>query len=333
VTVNAHCPDATERTACPVADRQPADQHFVPASRRIGAWVLAVCLTAAAPACLARAQSGGGAGEFGLPTGSAAQDGAVAPGVDTRVETLTADPEVAGDETTAIPTMDDLLRIVEKGEGDGSDAGREWSAPVKMALVFAGLAIVPSLLVMVTSFTRIVIVLSFARRALTTQTIPPTTAVIGLAVFLTLFTMAPTLTQVNAEAVQPYLEEQINFSKACERASDVMKQFVLRQTRQRDLELFVSIAGLEQMPETAEQVPAHIAIPSFAISEFRTAFEMGCMLFIPFLLVDLVVAGILLSTGMMMLPPSMISMPLKIILFVLVDGWSMLARTLVTSFH
>jgi flagellar biosynthetic protein FliP len=145
--------------------------------------------------------------------------------------------------------------------------------------------------------------------------------------------MAPTLENLNALSIQPYLAEEINFEKAATRADLIVKDFILRQTRRSDLELFIGIAKMETVPETPNDVPTYVAIPSFAISEFRTAFEMGCLLFIPFLLVDLVTAGILLSTGMMMLPPVIVSMPLKIILFVLVDGWSLLAKTLVSSFH
>jgi flagellar biosynthetic protein FliP len=184
---------------------------------------------------------------------------------------------------------------------------------------------------MMTSFTRIVIVLAFIRRALTTQNIPPTIAIIGLALFLTLFTMAPTFAHINSQALEPYLAEEMTFQEACGRGNEVLKQFMLSQTRQSDLGLFVDLSGIE-LPETAEQVPSYVAIPSFAISEFRTAFEMGCLLFIPFLLIDLVTAGILLATGMMMLPPSMISLPFKIVLFVLVDGWRLMAETLVMSF-
>jgi flagellar biosynthetic protein FliP len=193
-------------------------------------------------------------------------------------------------------------------------------------------ALLPAALMMMTSFTRIVIVLSFLRRALTTQNIPPTVAVIGLAIFLTLFTMAPTFSKVNDDAVQPYLAAEIAFPAACDRGIDDMKDFMVRQTRQSDLGFFIDLAKVP-MPKTARDIPAHVAIPAFAISEFRTSFEMGCLLFIPFLLIDLVVAGILLSAGMMMLPPSIISLPFKIILFVLVDGWRLLAQSMITSFN
>ncbi len=210
--------------------------------------------------------------------------------------------------------------------------GPDWSSPVKIAVIFAGLALLPSLLVMVTSFTRIVIVLAFIRRALTTQNIPPTVAIIGLALFLTLFTMAPTFSVINEAAVQPYVNDEMTFPEALSASFDALKEFMLRQTRSADLALFLDIADLER-PESIEQVPMHVVVPSFAISEFRTAFEMGCLIFIPFLMVDLVTAGILLSAGMMMLPPVIISLPFKIILFVLVDGWQLVARTLASSFY
>jgi flagellar biosynthetic protein FliP len=229
-----------------------------------------------------------------------------------------------------LPDIGTVAKALENAtKADGKET--EWSSPVRLAMVFTGLAVLPSLLVMMTSFTRIVIVLAFIRRALTTQNIPPTIAIVGLALFLTLFTMAPTFAYINSEALEPYLAEEMTFQEACSRGNEILKRFMLAQTRQSDLSLFVDLSGIS-MPETAEQVPSYVAIPSFAISEFRTAFEMGCMLFIPFLLIDLVTAGILLATGMMMLPPSMISLPFKIVLFVLVDGWRLLAETLVMSF-
>ncbi|MFP4355518.1 MAG: flagellar type III secretion system pore protein FliP [Phycisphaerae bacterium] len=233
---------------------------------------------------------------------------------------------------SGLPSLDQVAQAMENAS-DGADGEQtEWSSPIRLAMVFAALALLPSLLVMMTSFTRIIIVLSFVRRALTTQNIPPTIALIGLALFLTLFTMAPTFGVINAQALQPYLAEEITFQDACSRGNQILKTFMLSQTREADLTLFVDMAKIP-LPETAEQVPSYVAIPAFAISEFRTAFEMGCLLFIPFLLIDLVTAGILLATGMMMLPPSMISMPFKIILFVLVDGWRLLAETLVISFQ
>ena len=175
------------------------------------------------------------------------------------------------------------------------------------------------------------IVLSFVRRALTTQNIPPNIAIIGLALFLTLFTMAPTLSRINEEAFQPYLSDKLAFQPALDRGFDVVRGFMLHQTDKEDLRMFLGFAKTEA--RRPADVPMHVAIPAFAISEFRTAFEMGCLIFIPFLLIDLVIAGILLSAGMMMLPPIIISLPFKIILFVLVDGWAMLSQSLVNSFY
>ena len=234
---------------------------------------------------------------------------------------------------SSLPEIGQVLDAIEKASAaKENEEARGWSAPVKLAVVFVVLGLLPSVLVMTTSFTRIVIVLGFVRRALTTQNIPPTIAIIGLALFLTLFTMSPTFSAINTQALQPYLQEQMDFQDACEKGNGLLKEFMLRQTRESDLALFVELSGTER-PATMDDLPTHVAVPSFAISEFRTAFEMGCLLFIPFLLIDLVVASILLSTGMMMLPPAIISLPIKIILFVLVDGWGMIARTLVRSFN
>ncbi len=233
----------------------------------------------------------------------------------------------------SVPEVGDVLRVIEKAaSGQGRQDGKDWSTQVKLAVVFAMLAILPSLLVMMTSFARIVIVLAFVRRALTTQNIPPTVAIIGLALFLTFFTMSPTFARINSEAIQPYRQDQLAFGDACGRANALLKEFMLTHTRESDLAMFVEMAGISA-PASAGELPTYVVIPSFAISEFRTAFLMGCLLFIPFLLIDLVTSGILLSTGMMMLPPVIVSMPFKIILFVLVDGWQLLARTLVTSFY
>ncbi len=231
----------------------------------------------------------------------------------------------------APPAVNDVFRVIDKATGAKDGKPNEWSASIRLAVVFTVLGLLPSLLVMVTSFTRIVIVLAFIRRALTTQSIPPTVAIVGLAIFLTLFTMGPTFSTMNADAVQPYLRDEMSFEDACGRSTDALKSFMLRQTRKDDLSLFASQAA--PTAKTVEELPIYVVIPAFAISEFRTAFEMGCLLFIPFLLVDLVISGILLSAGMMMLPPSMISLPFKIILFVLVDGWRLVANSLITSFH
>ena len=233
----------------------------------------------------------------------------------------------------ALPEIGDLLAVVDKATaGEPGGPPSDYSAPIKLAIVFTALAALPAALMMMTSFTRIIIVLSFVRRALTTQNIPPTVAIVGLALFLTIFTMAPTFSKVNADAIQPYLAETMTFEAAAGVGMGHMKDFMIRQTRQSDLSFFLDLAKAPA-PKTAADVPAHVAVPAFAISEFRTAFEMGCLLFIPFLLIDLVVSGILLSAGMMMLPPAIISLPFKIILFVLVDGWRLLAQSLVMSFN
>lgn len=230
-----------------------------------------------------------------------------------------------------VPTISDLMTILEKATAE-QPQGKDWSTPVKLVIIFAGLALLPSLLVMMTLFTRIVIVLAFVRLALTTQTIPPTIAVMGLALFLTLYTMAPTYAQVNARAIQPYLADQINLSTAVQKAGGCVKEFMLRQSRRNDLALFVQMAKTPA-PSSPADIGMHIVVPAFIISEFRTAFEIGCLLFIPFLLIDMVIASVLLSAGMVMLPPAMISLPFKLVLFILVDGWGLLAKSLSLGFR
>jgi len=245
-------------------------------------------------------------------------------------------PALPNDTTTtktrvkSIPSIGDLMTLIDKATTPETK-GRDWSTPIKLVIIFTGLAILPSLLVMMTSFTRIVIVLSFVRRALTTQTIPPTIAIVGLALFLTLYTMSPTFYKINEISVQPYLADEIDFQTAGTRASDCIKEFMLRQTRESDLAVFVHMAKIEP-PSTPMDIGMHVVVPAFIISEFRTAFEIGCLLFIPFLLVDMVIASVLLSAGMMMLPPVMISLPFKLILFILVDGWGLLAKSLSLGF-
>jgi flagellar biosynthesis protein FliP len=231
-----------------------------------------------------------------------------------------------------MPQIPDIVNLINKASTDNQQKTAEWSTPVKLVMIFSLLAILPSLVAMMTSFTRIAVVLGFVRRALGTQNIPPNTVLLGLALFLTLFTMAPTMARMNSEAIQPYLAGQINIEKTSTVCSDIIKEFMLRQTRKNDLMLFVNMAKI-QPPQNASQLGLHIITPAFIISEFRTSFEIGCLLFIPFLLLDLVIASVLLSAGMMMLPPVMISLPLKLILFILVDGWGILAQGLSLSFR
>jgi flagellar biosynthetic protein FliP len=242
--------------------------------------------------------------------------------------------EVAAEQTeqAAMPSVQDLLTMIDKATTDPQDQTQTpWSAPIRLAVLFTLLALLPSILAMMTSFTRIAIVLGFVRRALGTQTIPPNTTILGLALFLTLFTMAPTFTRIQQEAIGPYLDGQMELQQSTEITSRILKEFMIRQTRQTDLNLFVQIAKITP-PAQAADLPLHIVTPAFIISEFRTAFEIGCLLFIPFLLLDLVIASVLLSAGMMMLPPVMISLPFKLILFILVDGWGILAQGLSLSF-
>ena len=240
------------------------------------------------------------------------------------------DTSAASAPTNGVPSIGDLMTVIDKATTKEAE-GKDWSTPVKLVIIFTGLAILPSLLVMMTSFTRIVIVLAFVRRALTTQTIPPTIAIIGLALFLTLYIMAPTFARVNTNSIQPYLADEIDFQTAGVRARDCIKEFMLRQSRETDLTLFVQMAKIEP-PTSLMDIDMHIVIPAFIISEFRTAFEIGCLLFIPFLLIDMVIASVLLSAGMMLLPPVMISLPFKLILFILVDGWALLAKSLSLGF-
>jgi flagellar biosynthetic protein FliP len=223
------------------------------------------------------------------------------------------------------------MTFVDKATAERAE-GRDWSTPVKLVIIFSGLAILPSLFIMMTSFTRIVIVLSFVRRALSTQSIPPTIAVMGLALFLTLYTMSPSFELINTRSIQPYLADNIDFTTAATLATNVLKEFMLRQCREADLMLFVQMAKIAP-PSGPMELGLNIVIPAFIISEFRTAFEIGCLLFIPFLVIDMVIASVLLSAGMMMLPPVMISLPFKLILFILVDGWGMLAKSLSMSFN
>jgi flagellar biosynthetic protein FliP len=245
--------------------------------------------------------------------------------------TMPDDISTEGTSVAGVPSISDLMTVIDKATTSEGEE-KNWSTPVKLVIIFSILAILPSLLVMMTSFTRIVIVLAFVRRALTTQTIPPTIAVIGLALFLTLYTMAPTFAKVNTNAIQPYIADQIDLQTAATKGSYCLKEFMLRQSRESDLALFVQMAKIEP-PTSPMDIGMHIVIPAFIISEFRTAFEIGCLLFIPFLLIDMVIASVLLSAGMMMLPPMMISLPFKLILFILVDGWGLLAKNLTLSFR
>ncbi len=212
-------------------------------------------------------------------------------------------------------------------EGSGSVSGRI----LQLMAMVSVLALAPSILIMMTSFTRIVVVLSFLRTAIGIQQTPPNTVMISLAMFLTFFIMTPTFQAVYDDAVVPLMEESIDEVQAFERGSGAFKMFMAEHVREKDLELFLNIAD-EGMPESPDAIPLQVIIPAFMISELRRAFEIGFMLFLPFLIIDLVTASILMSMGMMMLPPVTISLPFKIIFFVLVDGWYLIAGSLVQSF-
>jgi flagellar biosynthetic protein FliP len=205
------------------------------------------------------------------------------------------------------------------------------SPPLQTALFLGGLVLIPSLLVCLTGFTRIIIVLGFARRAVTSQDIPGNQVLLGLSLFLTLFVMGPTWDDLEAQALGPYFQEKINGPEAVSKGTAVLTKFMLRQTRRQDLALFIHMARIEP-PEEPEDTPLRVLVPAFVISELKTAFIMGFCIYLPFLLVDLVVSSVLTAMGMVMMPPVVVSAPFKILLFVLADGWHLVVQALGTSF-
>ena len=209
--------------------------------------------------------------------------------------------------------------------------GTTYSVPIQTMLAFAALSFLPAVLLLMTSFTRIVIVLSLLRQALGLQTTPPNQVIVGLSLFLTLFVMGPTLDKIYADAYRPYSEQKMNFETALDKGTDPLRAFMLRQTRESDLGLFARIAKVDDKPPAA-QMPMRVLIPSFVTSELKTAFQIGFLVFIPFLIVDLIVASVLMSMGMMMLSPVLVALPFKLMLFVLADGWTLLVGSLVASF-
>ncbi len=214
---------------------------------------------------------------------------------------------------------------------DGPETPSDYVDSIKILVMLTVLTLVPSFLVLMTSFTRIIVVLSFLRSAMATQQTPPNQILIGLALFLTFFLMAPVYSVVIDDAVSPYLENEISQDEAVEIGSKPIKEFMLRQTREKDLELFLDMSG-EEYPETRQDTSFTTLVPAFVISELKTAFQMGFMLFIPFIVIDLIVASILMSMGMFMLPPVMISLPFKLLLFVMVDGWYLVIKSIMESF-
>ena len=214
------------------------------------------------------------------------------------------------------------------GQGAG---GNSYSVPIQTLLFFTALSFLPAILLLMTGFTRIVIVLSLLRQALGTQSAPPNQVVIGLSLFLTMFVMGPTLDKVYQDAYLPYTSNTITFEQALDKAEAPMRGFMLKQTRQSDFALFARLARLDD-GVTAETAPLRVLVPAFVTSELKTAFQIGFMIFIPFLIIDMVVASILMAMGMMMLPPSVIALPLKVLFFVLIDGWNLVVGSLVRSY-
>jgi flagellar biosynthesis protein FliP len=217
-------------------------------------------------------------------------------------------------------------------QGLGTGAGEnDFELPIQLLLLLTVLSLAPAIIILTTSFTRLVIVFSMLRTAMGTHQSPPTQVITGLALFLTLFIMHPVFSTINEDALQPYMTGEITQQTAMERASGPMKAFMLAQTREKDLLLFMDMARVDTYP-TLEDMPFHVLVPAFVISELRIAFQIGFMIFLPFLIVDLIVASVLMSMGMMMLPPVMISLPLKLLLFVLTDGWYLIVESVVLGY-
>ncbi len=237
----------------------------------------------------------------------------------------TVAPQPATAQTPANPVP--LLSVDVDQNADSGKTG----VVMQIFLLLTVLSLAPSILVMVTSFTRIAIVLSLLRQAIGSNQLPPNQIIVGLSLFLTFFIMAPVWQNVHQEAVKPYLANEIGAQDAFEKALVPVRKFMARQTREKDLALMINVAKLER-PKNIEAVPFHVLVPSFIISELKTAFQIGFMLYVPFLIIDMVVASVLLSMGMMMLPPVMVSLPFKLMIFVLTDGWYLIVGSLVKSF-
>jgi flagellar biosynthetic protein FliP len=214
---------------------------------------------------------------------------------------------------------------------DKTNNPTEFVPTLQLLFLITILSLAPSILIMMTSFTRIIIVFHFLRQSLATQSVPTNQILVGLALFLTFFIMKPVITKINDTALQPYLKKEITQQEALDRATKPLKAFMLKQTREKDIKLFVNLQGGEK-PKTVNDISLSTLIPAFIISELKTAFQIGFLLYLPMLLIDMVVGSILLSMGMMMLPPVMIAMPFKLLLFVLVDGWYLIVESLIRGF-
>lgn len=217
------------------------------------------------------------------------------------------------------------------GVEDGEDA-KDLSVTLQILLLLTILTLAPSIIIMLTSFIRIIVIFSFMRHAIGTHQMPPNQLLVGLAIILTAFIMAPTITKVNETALQPYLNDEITQQEAYDTGIKPIRDFMLKQVREKDLALFVSLSGIPK-PNSSDDLPTYLIIPGFVISELRIAFQISFIIFIPFLIIDMVVASVLMSMGMLMLPPIMVSLPFKILLFVLVDGWYLIIKSVISSFH
>jgi len=229
----------------------------------------------------------------------------------------------AASPTSSIPQID--IRIGPTGEP------QQVGLALQILFLLTVLSLAPAFIIMVTSFTRIIVIFSLLRRALATQQMPPNQILVGLTLFLTFFVMFPTWNMVKERALEPYLKGEMTQEEAWEKGVEPIREFMLRQTRKKDLALFINLSEIER-PRGPEDVPIHVLIPAFIISELKTAFQIGFVLYIPFLVIDIVVACIIMSMGMFMLPPIMISLPFKLLLFVLVDGWNLVIHSVITSF-
>ncbi|MDR6123744.1 flagellar biosynthetic protein FliP [Bacillus sp. SLBN-46] len=215
--------------------------------------------------------------------------------------------------------------------GSGSGDPNQVSNTMRIILLITVLSIAPAFLILMTSFTRIIVVFGFVRNALGTQQIPPNQVLIGLSLFMTFFIMGPTFSEMNHNALQPFLAGKMSQEEAFQSASEPLKEFMAKHTREKDLSLFMDYAKMKK-PNEVKDIPLTALVPAYAISELKTAFQMGFMIFIPFLVIDMIVSSVLMSMGMMMLPPVMISLPFKILLFILVDGWHLIVKSLLVSF-
>lgn len=232
--------------------------------------------------------------------------------------------------TFAAPNTVDIPNVSISLDGEGTP--KDYVDNIKLLIMLTILTLLPSVVIMMTCFTRIIVVFSFLKSALGAQQSIPNQVLIGLALFLTIFIMQPVYNNINDNAFKPFMENTINQDQAFEAGSKPLREFMLKETRQKDLELFIETSKLNKEDVTKDNIPLQVVIPAFAISELKTAFEIGFLLFLPFLIIDMVVASVLMSMGMFMLPPVMISLPFKLLLFVMVDGWYLMVKSLVLSF-